>query len=481
MAYKFEDFELDPEALELRGRGEPVALQELPLRLLVALVEKAGRLVERQDLQNLLWPDVAFQDFDNSLNSAVNRLRQALGDSVSDPRFIVTVPRRGYKFIAPVEELPRPASPRPRTVEIARRWNRGAVAILCVVAVAATWILLQTRSGRDSAAGPAEPAVSEVQTHFLRGLHFADRRSREGIERAIAEFQAAIATDPGHAPSYGRLGIAYAMLGWYDYWPPRDAVPPATEMAAKALDLDPESPEGHLAMSIIQAFEWAWPEAKRHGAKAVELAPKLADARAWMGTLLAMTGELESGVVELETACEMAPSSAPLRAGLCWHLFNAGRFDAAVETCHRALELEPALLDAHDNLKWIYTTLGDEAEASRQFARVVDLEGGDSQAVWRIFERAGLEGLLRDSLETLLRRERQGYQSPFDIALEYAALSEQEQALSWLERSLAERETDLASLTIDIRFESLRGDPRFQRIVDSVGAPGTARDVPLSD
>jgi TolB-like protein/DNA-binding winged helix-turn-helix (wHTH) protein len=100
---RFGVFELDPRSGELRRNGSKVRLQEQPLQILLALVENPGRMVSREDLRKRIWPADTFVDFDRGLYSALARLRDALGDSAENPRFIETIPRRGYQFIAPVE------------------------------------------------------------------------------------------------------------------------------------------------------------------------------------------------------------------------------------------------------------------------------------------------------------------------------------------------------------------------------------------
>jgi len=99
---RFGDFELDLKTGELHSNGVVSYLQEKPLHVLAVLIENSGQLVTRDELMKALWPSGTFVDFDQSLNKAVNRLREALGDSAEKPRFIETLPRRGYRFIAPV-------------------------------------------------------------------------------------------------------------------------------------------------------------------------------------------------------------------------------------------------------------------------------------------------------------------------------------------------------------------------------------------
>ena len=123
---RFGEFELDVRAGELRRAGVHLKLQEQPYRVLLALAENAGRLVTRDELRDRLWAKDTFVDFDHSLNIAVAKIRDVLGDSPTHPRFIETIPRRGYRFLAAVqtvEEDPDAAVPieSQRVVRIGRR------------------------------------------------------------------------------------------------------------------------------------------------------------------------------------------------------------------------------------------------------------------------------------------------------------------------------------------------------------------------
>src|SRR6476469_733557 len=99
---RFGVFELDVRAGELRKHGLRVRLQEQPFQILSILLERSGEVVTREELQRRLWPADTFVDFDHGLNKAINKIRETLGDSAASPRFIETVARRGYRFIADV-------------------------------------------------------------------------------------------------------------------------------------------------------------------------------------------------------------------------------------------------------------------------------------------------------------------------------------------------------------------------------------------
>ena len=120
-SFRFGPFEADLKTGELRKSGRKLHLQEKPFQVLIALLEYPGDLVSRKALQERLWPADTFVDFDNGLNTAISKLREVLGDSGQDHRYIETLERRGYRFVAPVEEMGLPATAQRRELDIRRR------------------------------------------------------------------------------------------------------------------------------------------------------------------------------------------------------------------------------------------------------------------------------------------------------------------------------------------------------------------------
>ena len=150
--YAFGAFELDPLSHELRRGGVRLKVQDQPFTILMKLLERPGQLVTREQLRTALWTGDTFVDFDTSLNSAVKRLREALGDSAEAPRYIETLPKLGYRFVAPVEVRslePRTAPSRvePQPDKVGRRvpWHLWATAAAALLACAAA-LLFYVRS-----------------------------------------------------------------------------------------------------------------------------------------------------------------------------------------------------------------------------------------------------------------------------------------------------------------------------------------------
>jgi TolB-like protein/DNA-binding winged helix-turn-helix (wHTH) protein/Flp pilus assembly protein TadD len=191
---RFDSFELDLRAGELRKRGVRLRLQGQPLQVLATLLSHPGDLVTREELRAQIWPVDTFVDFDHSLHNAIARLREVLGDSAETPRYIETLPRRGYRFIAPVEGLPTAALERSeqstRATEVqppvkqSKIRSAVALALLPLVAIGLAIWLVQAFSHRASAA-PALRSIAVLPMENLSGdaaqEYFADGMTDELI------------------------------------------------------------------------------------------------------------------------------------------------------------------------------------------------------------------------------------------------------------------------------------------------------------
>jgi len=183
---RFGVFEVDRKTGELRRNGSRVRLQDQPLQILLTLLERPGEMITRDELRGRLWPDDTFVDFEHSINTAVRRLRDALGDSAENPRFVETLARRGYRFLAPVSgalESPGPReAPMPAPHPARRWWILGAVAFAMLVGMVVGWhaahsTAAQTgniRERRLTANAPELPVIDGVISPDGKYLAFTD-------------------------------------------------------------------------------------------------------------------------------------------------------------------------------------------------------------------------------------------------------------------------------------------------------------------
>src|SRR5580698_9222885 len=147
--YRFGPFDLDPNEGTLSRNGVRVRLQDLPYRLLLMLVERPGEIVTREEIRQRVWPENTFVEFDNSLGVAIRKVRESLNDNAEAPHYVATVPRRGYRFVAPVQvqaveqpAAPPPAPPGPPDPAPVNRANGGVRSHRIYWAVAGLGLLL---------------------------------------------------------------------------------------------------------------------------------------------------------------------------------------------------------------------------------------------------------------------------------------------------------------------------------------------------
>jgi DNA-binding winged helix-turn-helix (wHTH) protein len=467
---RFGVFELDPAAGELRRQGVIVPLQDLPLRLLSELARRPGELLARDTLRAALWGEDVFVDFDAGLNTAVRRVREALGDTAVNSRFVETVPRRGYRFLASVETAAGDAEPVPPS------WAREPAlwAALAVVAAAGAGWWLGRSGAPESSPGRPVAATAEARVEILRARHFSQRRTRDGLEKAIAAYQTAVASDPDSAAAYSGLAGSYLLLGVYDYWRPSETYPPARRLIDRALALDDRSAEAQMIAGMLAAVaDWDWRQAEERLDRALALDPRLTDAHLYRGVLDSFRGRHDEGIAETLQALALEPTSPVVNTRLAWQYFVARRPQDAVEQTRRTLELAPDYYDTWDDLKWMQITWGHEAEAIAAWKQSERIAGGKPDTgLETALDDHGLRAVMLELVRRRLQveaRDEATYRSPYDLVIDLVAVGELDLALDWLERSRAERETDLLAIAVDPRLDPLRGRPRFEAIVDAVG------------
>jgi len=190
---RFGLFELDVRAGELRKRGVKVSLQGLPVQILTILLESPGHVVTRDELRTRLWPAGTFVDFDHSLHNAIARLREALGENANSPRFIETLPRRGYRFIGPLDT---PAVPQSVATEVKRNGQFQRVlspAVLVLFAAAAAFVALNVGGVRSKFFGESVSAhIDSIAVLPLKSL--SDDREQDYFADGMTE---ALITDLG--------------------------------------------------------------------------------------------------------------------------------------------------------------------------------------------------------------------------------------------------------------------------------------------
>jgi TolB-like protein/Flp pilus assembly protein TadD len=566
-AYEFGPFRLESDPRQLLRDGRPIPLTPKALETLVVLVRNHGRLVPKRELIEAVWPGVHVEEVGLARN--ISALRKTLGDAERDARFIETVPRQGYRFVAGVTaampaitgdalETPsiavlplkrigvedredylgvgiadaliarlsrlrqlvvRPTnavrlygSPRQDPIAAGRALKvdwvldgcmqasddrlRVTVQLVRIDDGATLWAekyderfsdvftledsiservaeVLARRLTADDRLQLAKRHTGSVDAHhsYLKGRYHWNRRTEEGLRRAIECFNEAVAADPNHALAYVGLADSYTLLGTVTYgaFHRRDVWPRARAAAAKALELDEQLAGAHTSLAFIKfRYDWDWDSAERGFARAIELDPHYATARQWYAYLLSTRGRHDEALREIRCAQQLDPLSLPIATGVGRFLYLAGRHDEAVVECGKAIDMDQTFAGAHVDLGLIYIQLGRFDEAIRELQRAVDLSGGNHIPLAHLGHAYGVSGRhdrARGVLNEVRRLSARIDVAPSDWALVHLGLGENVEAMAWLERAYEERDGFMVLLNVEPMLSPLHYEPAFQDLL----------------
>ena len=312
----------------------------------------------------------------------------------------------------------------------------------------------------------------EAHQLYLKGRFFWNKRTTENIRKAIDYFQQAIEQDPAYALAYAGLGDAHAILPIYASTAPNEDVPAALAAARKAVELDDSLAEAHTSLANALLFNVQLAAAEPEFRRALELNPNYATAHQWYGECLQGEGRFAEAVAELQRAQALDPLSLIINASYGCVLGEAGRHDEALVQLHKTLEIDPTFWVAHEILGGILEEKGDLTGAASEYQKSMQQNWTPNGAtrLASVNARLGKKAEARKTLDDLTIQSRQHWVSPYARAVIHLALDEKEEALRLLEKSLDERaiflQGDYGSLKTDKRLDPLRGDPRFQKLVE---------------
>jgi serine/threonine-protein kinase len=309
---------------------------------------------------------------------------------------------------------------------------------------------------------------------YLQGRYHWNKRTEDGLKKAIEYFRQAIQADPRYALAYSGLSDSYYLLAGtaYGALSPKQAMPQAKAAAKKALALDPELAEPHASLASVLESQWDWRGAEKEFKRALALNPSYATARQWYAYHLTTLGRLKEAVAEAKRAQELDPLSLIINRDLGLVLYYARRMDEAIEQHLKTLELDPNFALAHQSLGRVYLAKGMKAEAVAAIEKAVSLAGQSVamlSALAHVYGVTGQTARARKILSELLERSRRSYVPPPSLAVVYIGLGEKERALDWLEKASVER--GLLTLKVHPVFDPLRAEPRFRSLLRRMKLP----------
>jgi TolB-like protein/Tfp pilus assembly protein PilF len=315
---------------------------------------------------------------------------------------------------------------------------------------------------------------TEAYQLYLKGRYYWNKRTQDGMRKAIEYLQQATAKDPKYALAYSGLADCYIVMGDNGWLSQEELTKNAKEASTKAIALDNSLAEAHTSFASVKETEWNWREAENEYKRAIELNPNYPTAHHWYSIYLANMGHLDEAIAEARRAQELDPLSLQINKSVGDRYYDSRRYEEAHEQYRKTIEMDPNFPGGHDGLGFFFTQKGMYKEAITEFQKTRDLSADNFDYLLSSAQVYAKEGK-KDEVHQLLRQIQENpekhYVQPTAIAGIYALLKEKDQAFQWLEKAYQERSIRLMYLRTDQAYDNLRDDPRFKDLVRRVGLP----------
>jgi TolB-like protein/class 3 adenylate cyclase/Tfp pilus assembly protein PilF len=315
----------------------------------------------------------------------------------------------------------------------------------------------------------------EAYQLYLKGRFFWNKRTEADLKKSIDYFNQAIQKDPNYALAYAGLADAWLVLPVFGGGAPKDCSPKAETAARRAIHLDETLAEPHASLGLLLAiYYFDFSSSIQELERAIHLNPNYAMAHHWLGNLpLTFTGQFDRAIGELKRALELDPLSMIINANLGQTYCYSRQYEEAVVQLRRTIEIDPSFYYAHFQLGQTLEFKGDRDAAIAEYQKARELN--DDPLVQALLAQAtaksGNPTQARKLLEQLKEESSHRYVTAYGIGLIHLGLGEKEEALRWFEKSYEDRAgTEIGYLKVDPFLDSLRGDPRFEALVQKVVA-----------
>jgi TolB-like protein/serine/threonine protein kinase/Tfp pilus assembly protein PilF/class 3 adenylate cyclase/alpha-beta hydrolase superfamily lysophospholipase len=311
---------------------------------------------------------------------------------------------------------------------------------------------------------------------YLRGRFFFNKRTQEDANRGIECFQQALSLDPNFALAYTGLADCQILLGdvGVQAMPPKEAFLQGQESAARALEIGDALAEAHGTLGHVSMHLFDWPRAESELRRALDLNPNYAQAYLWQAYYLAFTGQFEDAIASINCALQLDPLALPVNTSAAELLYFAGRFDESIDQFHKSIELDARYSMAHLELARVYEHREIFDAAIDEFAKARELSQDSPESLASLAHCYAVSGAIGDAqtlLQQLTEISEHRYVSAYDLALIHSGLGQKEECFEWLNRAHEIHDGWMIYITVDPRWQSLRSDARFARIVQRVGLP----------
>ncbi len=308
---------------------------------------------------------------------------------------------------------------------------------------------------------------------YLTGRFHWNKLTPPEIAKSIDFFQQAVGMDPNYALAYFGLAEAYRTLAIVSDLPPREIFPKAKAAAEKALQIDESLAEPHSTLAMVHMwFDWDWAASEREAKRAITLNPNSSFSHMALAQLLSTVGRHDEAIREAARARELDPVSLINNTREGALLYLARRYDEARARLQKTLELDPNFWIAQLYLGKVLLEQGKHAEALAAFEKAIEFSRGSAEAIsirGYFYARTGDQEKARAALEQLQILAQQRYVPAYHFALIYGGLGSMDEAVTWLEKGLEDRDVRLTWLKNEPSWDSSRSDARVLQIIRRVG------------
>jgi TolB-like protein len=314
----------------------------------------------------------------------------------------------------------------------------------------------------------------EAYNLYLKGRYYWNKRTKDDLLKSINLIEEAIYRDSLYALAYSGLADDYVVLGELSFLPADQAFERARNAATKAIELDENLAEPHIALAAVRRdYDWDWNGAELEYLKGIELNPDYATAHQWYSEYLSVMGRHEEAIKEINVALELDPLS-PIIFSIAGSMtyYYARRYDQALNQCLKAFEIDSNFVYGHYATALVYIMLERYDDATNEAKKAVNLSGGDYSYKGTLAWAYALSGDVRESdliLQELIERAETSSMWNDEIAKIYLALGMKDQAMDWLEKGLTNRNIYMIHLNVQPTYDDLREEPRFTELLRKVG------------
>lgn len=324
---------------------------------------------------------------------------------------------------------------------------------------------------------PVRRSSSNLEAYhlFLKGRFFLQKRTEEGLRRGIGFFEQAIELDPAYADPYAGLAECFSLLTHKGLEMPRNVMPKAKSAALKALALDGQVPEAHIALGFVRStYDWEWEEAEQHYLQALQTnSHSKAEAHHWYASdFLTPLGRLDEALYHIQLSQFLDPLSHLTNSSVGFVRISRREYDEAVDHFRKCLEIEPEYYHFHTFLGRAFALKGDLDLALNCFERGLELSGDLPYVRGIVAHCYALMGRRKEAeaiLNGLLRLSKGRYVSSMTLALIFIGLGRFDEAIRCVEKAYKVMEGPLVFLNVYPTYDPIRNHPRCQEMIRSMG------------